>query len=72
MVAWMLCGCAKQYEIVTGPQQAEVGHYILMQYTRAGGIKLWDCREKPDGERWDPTCGGPRRSCDPGAAQGHR
>lgn len=49
-------GCAKQYEIVTGPQQEDIGHYVLVQYTKAGGMKLWDCREKPDDDRWDPTC----------------
>jgi len=49
-------GCVKHYEVVTAPAQEEMGHYILVQYTRAGGMKVWDCREKPDNERWDPTC----------------
>ena len=49
-------GCAKQYEVITAPMQDNVEHYVMIQYTRTGGMKMWDCREKPDGERWDPTC----------------
>ncbi len=51
-----LTGCAKQYDIVTAPEQASMGHYVLVQATKAGGMKLWDCQQMPDGQSWDPTC----------------
>jgi hypothetical protein len=49
-------GCAKTYDVIAAPQQDNMEHYVVVQYTKAGGMKLWDCRELPDGERWDPTC----------------
>lgn len=49
-------GCAKQYEVVTAPQQANLDSYVVVQYTNSGGMKIWDCRSEPDGRQWDPTC----------------
>lgn len=49
-------GCVKQYDVVMAPEQARADDYVVVQYTRAGGIKLWDCRSEPDRQSWDPTC----------------
>lgn len=50
-----LVGCAKQYDIVMGPQSTGE-NYVVVQYTNSGGMKLWDCRAEPDEATWDPTC----------------
>ncbi len=52
----LMTGCPKQYEVVTAPQQADMETFVVIQATRFGGMKVWDCREKPSGEAWDPTC----------------
>lgn len=51
-----LTGCAKQYDIVTAPEQMDMNHYLMVQATKSGGMKVWDCLHSPDGTAWDPTC----------------
>lgn len=53
----LLAGCApKNYEVVMAPQQTATDAFVIVQYTKSGSMKIWDCREVPEGKAWNPTC----------------
>jgi len=49
-------GCVKRYDVVMAPEQVDTHDYVVVQTTKSGSIKLWDCRSEPDRAAWDPTC----------------
>lgn len=53
----LLAGCAsKQYEVIMAPEQITPATFVIVEYAKLGGMRVWDCRELPDGETWEPTC----------------
>jgi hypothetical protein len=52
----LLTGCPKAYEITMAPQQTSTDSFVIVQYTKSGSMKIWDCREVPEGKAWNPTC----------------
>jgi len=52
-----LTGCfPKLYDIQMAPDQTTTDSFIVVQTTKSGSLKLWDCREVPEGKAWNPTC----------------
>lgn len=59
IVSVILClsACApKNYEVIMAPQQVSTDSFVIVQYTKSGSMKIWDCREVPEGKAWNPTC----------------
>ena len=56
LLALVLSGCAYKYNIVTGPDQEHVEHYLMVRTAGNGTVKIYDCLSRPDGSTWDPTC----------------